>query len=181
MKQTQPYQNRIHVFHVTDGKIWTFKDDVEACQYIDSIKAIGTVGDHFKEFQHNTPFWSCVQESYFYQKYYTFPDIIMRDDYGEVVTLNQLIGVWKSKFAKPRYSNYFRVPGTKHARYGWYRQLKTTNERRQAVDNYDAWDEYGIVIRPRAARGYHGIPNSWDDYCRGNIKNWKKQRKTQWR
>lgn len=180
MKQTQPYQNRIHVFHVTDGKIWTFQNEMEACRYTNNIQSVGNVGEHFNVFYEKSHIWDCDQEKYVYQNNYYRYDVIMRDDYGEIVTIGYLVALWNQRFRKPyRYTPY--IPGTKRSRYGWYRHLKTTNERRQAVDNWDAYDEYGIVVRPRGSRGYHGLPNSWDDYHRTDTRSWKKHRKTQWR
>ena len=76
------------------------------------------------------------------------------------------------------------VPGTRCRRGSGYgqrvlRRPRTTQERRAYF--HDEIAEYGVRIRGR--RSAHALPNAWDDICRSDIftKNWKKQRRTQYR
>jgi len=178
MKETKPYQNRIHIFHHTDGKLWTFENIQEACRYITSIRAIGEVGSQFTTFSYHQEF---ADEHYGIQ-IYRHSEVIIRDDYGEIVHLQDLIDEWNKRFkSKYRWKGPRRLSGSKYSSYRWFRALRTTNERRQAVENWDAYDDYGIVVKPRGKRNVNSLPNSWDDYCRSQNHSWKKHRKTQWR
>ena len=61
-------------------------------------------------------------------------------------------------------------PGRKQTRYGFLRDMRTTQERR-------AWDEeYG-----RAARSAHRLVDAWDDVCRHFERSWKRHRRTQYK
>lgn len=65
---------------------------------------------------------------------------------------------------------------------GWYRAIRTTNERRH-VDGYevDRLEEEYDVPTTRGRRKH--LPSSWDDISRSDygIRSWKKHRKTQWK
>ncbi|HCW06988.1 MAG TPA: hypothetical protein DGG95_06450 [Cytophagales bacterium] len=58
---------------------------------------------------------------------------------------------------------------------GYYRHMKTTQERR--------WSFAAKVdgVPWRARRNARNLPNPWDDICRTVTKSWKKHRKTQWK
>lgn len=179
MKETKPYQNRIHIYHQIDGKLWTFDNIQEACRYTDAIRALGEIGPHFKIYSHSYRYVDTKQKVVIYD----CNTVIIRDDFGNDVHINELVTEWNKRF-KPK-SRYFRngprrLSGSKHSGYRWYRALRTTNERRQAVDNRDAYDDWGVVIKPRGSRNFHNLPNSWDDYCQLQNHSWKKHRNTQW-
>lgn len=52
----------------------------------------------------------------------------------------------------------------------WYRNPRTTNERRNSQNKY-----------VRAKRNHKNIPNAWDDIPICHQKTWKKKRKKQYR
>jgi len=58
---------------------------------------------------------------------------------------------------------------------GWYRKVKTLQERRQ----------YAIVDadEPKGRAGRATIPSSWDDICNSSMGNkcWKRYRKTRYK
>ena len=67
---------------------------------------------------------------------------------------------------------------------GWFRNPKTTNERRQWFSALEVAKEYPHKFkRPRASRsaGYGGLPDSYDDIHGSCYKCWKYYRKTQYR
>jgi hypothetical protein len=69
----------------------------------------------------------------------------------------------------------------KNYRYaGYYRSIRTTQERRKASMRFDWADEYGI-IPIRGQRMEKMLPNAWDDFPVIQEKNWKRRRKTQYR
>ena len=87
---------------------------------------------------------------------------------------------WK-RLAKPEHFRCMPVPHTSSAgNYGsWYRSPRTTQERRaNAAIEVDP-DLIEWNIRPR--RRGREIPSDWDDICRNTEKNWKRNRRTQWR
>lgn len=178
MKETKPYENRIHVYHVTDGKLWTFTGINEACRYTDSIRMLGRIGPHFKIF---CSVYRFVDMPYYRNVEYTYNDVIIRDDFGANVHINQLVDAWNARFKRKYYWTVSRtIPGSKPSGYRRYRSIRIINERRQAIDNIDAYDDYGIVIKPRGKRNTRNLPDSWDGYHRTQIRSWKKHKKHQW-
>lgn len=57
----------------------------------------------------------------------------------------------------------------------YYHHMKTTQERRWSL----AEKEDGV--RWRGKRNFHNLPNAWDDWTRFTEKNWKSQRRHQWK
>lgn len=64
--------------------------------------------------------------------------------------------------------------------YRSYRNIRTSQERRNVSLGCDWAEEYG-KIRVRGRRSAANIPNSWDDISYNYEKGWKKKRKTQYR
>ncbi len=64
----------------------------------------------------------------------------------------------------------------------YFRAMRTTQERRQviALEDFNRANDEGVVIKIRLARSTHGLPNAWDDYCRGRTRSWKKHRVSQY-
>lgn len=80
------------------------------------------------------------------------------------------------------------VPRTSRRSGNWfstyYKTPRSQNEKRHTAghETDDAVKYYNVKIRGRRSAAM--LPDSWDDYPRSDIrdrKNWKKQRKTQWR
>lgn len=176
MKETKPYITKIHVFHVSDGKIRTFEHIYEACRYIDWLRSVGPIGEQFRTFVYTKH----CNDDHRRCNVYNESNTIIRDDAGQTVHINDLISLWNSKFVKPR-TSWWRYPGANRSMGSYYRHLQSTNERRQSLPNYEAYDDYGIVVQPRGKRNINNLPNSWDDYPRSFTRNWKHSRKTQWK
>lgn len=71
------------------------------------------------------------------------------------------------------------VPNTGRWTYGrWYRCPRTYQEKKHA-QNLEEFLFHGGRIRPK--RAIRNLPDSWDDKQICRQRNWKKQRKTQWR
>jgi hypothetical protein len=168
MNQTHPYQNRIHLFHYLDGKLWTFKNITDASLYINWIQSVGEVGEHFIQ---ATPIVDYIKHNCY--------DLILRDDYSEIVTIGQLYGEYRRTHPKKRITyHWFR--GFKRTFGRYYRHPHSTNERRQAYNNYDSYEDYGIIVQPRGQRNINNLPNAWDDTVRIVQRSWKNTRKHQW-
>jgi hypothetical protein len=56
----------------------------------------------------------------------------------------------------------------------YWRHMRTTQERRQ-------WFADVLDVLLRRGRSPHLLPNAWDDVRPTRERNWKSQRKTQWR
>ena len=116
---------------------------------------------------------------------------ILRGELGEVYTIEDLLAAktpYVSRYTKRRAAvknAEFRkdpVPGIgKYRRQAnWLRRIHTTSERRMAEAHSDVeMKEYDVKVR--AKRNARNLPDSWDDYRRHIEKNWKSQRKTQWK
>ena len=113
-------------------------------------------------------------------------DYILRDDCGNKLTESNFYPT--SIYADPHqaswptraygyYCGYGPVPGVHKPSSGhMFRRLKTMNAVRQSVVIEDD-------IAPRAKRSSNTLPDSWDDHMIGaySNRNWKRQRKTQWK
>ena len=104
---------------------------------------------------------------------------VVYDQDGNFYSPDRLIGLrreWEGN-RKSLYWPWF--PGRKRGAYGWFRPIRTFQERKWA----HAWDDEEFPPKVRAARQGKNLPNSWDDICRHNDKSWKTQskRKHQWK
>ncbi len=63
----------------------------------------------------------------------------------------------------------------------YYRRVKSKNEMTQYFVVEDIKNEFGINIRVRGKRLPKHLPNSWDDYPKCCLRNWKKYRKKQYK
>jgi len=115
---------------------------------------------------------------------------IVRDEFGRVFSADEIIEEQRKRYWKKVKHSWFGVEYTHHvyrqnpvpytgkSRYHfacYYRKPQTTQEQR--------WNEaHQEYVRSR--RHPHNLPNAWDDWPRGDIrnrKNWKQNRKTQWK
>ena len=117
---------------------------------------------------------------------YALADYILRDERGQPLTAADFAGLvparstwWSRRWDSYRWNGEGPVPGTRKCsgHYCWFRHPRTANERRL---NALVLAEDG-EIGPRAARRPARIPTAWDDLGRHVERNWKRQRKTQWR
>lgn len=111
---------------------------------------------------------------------------VIRDAHGKVVDPDYVVYLLSlsSKHRvlvsrSNRFSGHWRTltgghPGKKRRR-GYsrsYRRVRTTQERRWAVQVDDMEPEI------RSKRKGYSLPDSWDDICRHNERNWKSQGKS---
>lgn len=85
-----------------------------------------------------------------------------------------------------RFPHAFRggpVPHTRCRRggNGWFRDFSTLPEMTAADGLAHDEDASELGIRVRAKRNPVNLPTSWDDRAPSRLKNWKEQRRTQWR
>ena len=115
---------------------------------------------------------------------------IVRDEFGSVFSAGELIHAQEKRIREnPGYSRwrvdlshhvYRQNPVPHTGKNSWsfghyYRRPKTTQEMRWAI----AHEKY---VRGRRSKRH--LPSSWDDVPRSDIrerKNWKRNRKTQWK
>lgn len=186
---------KIYLIH-RSGERWAYKDIKEAGTELHRIGFYNTwrqrqralIGTHFRANRE----WSVEEFCYIDVSY----DYIVRDEFGEIITTNDLDDARERKFSKYQsrrynisdYANkHFRngpIPYTRCFRGGRSKSnIKTIQERREVVGLLHDEDirEYTIKIRPN--RNANNIPTSWDDCGRSdwNTKNWKKHRKHQYR
>ena len=99
---------------------------------------------------------------------------------GKLLTVDHLLGL-SYKHQNERHSKYrWRYNSWSKNNYhrgSCHRRIRTTQERRWA----HAWDDEEFAPKVRGRRNASNLPNSWDDYWRYNLKNWKDHRKTQWK
>lgn len=64
---------------------------------------------------------------------------------------------------------------------GYFRKIKTTQERRRWVADEELMGEYP-ELRLRAGRSFRTLPNSWDDIHKSawEDRSWKRHRDRQW-
>lgn len=62
----------------------------------------------------------------------------------------------------------------------YFRQMRTTQERRAYVGVKTEAKEFDIKIKLRQARSFQALPNAWDDFSSRPTKSWKKHRKLQY-
>ena len=180
MYETAKPKNPIHLVHIDDGIIYTFKNINEVVKRWKWITSMGSVG-----INHKIPMksWELLiaqrhaREGKFYQTCHTF---ILRDSYGNhidpEIIRKILVDIHNAKYGY--YRNY--TPGKSRWKFRYfYRFPKTTQECRWA----HAWDDEEFAPRVRGKRTPANLPSAWEDRPRTNTSNhnWKKFRKHQWK
>lgn len=68
-------------------------------------------------------------------------------------------------------------------RYRYFRNPRTTQERKAYFDVVQQEEEYGFKIKYRRSRNNVNLPSAWDDIHRSDVKQrtWKQSRKTRWK
>jgi len=178
-----------------DGNRWVFNDIYDAAIKLIDWKLIyhwgsdSHIGDHFGLI-YDTGI-NCFGKPIGRVSY------ILRSEFGDVITKDDI----SEAFAKirtdsrnaridkeiARAQRNFRCapePSTGYRRYGnCYRHISTYSEHRDndALNYDDDAIEYNIKSRSKRTKSY--LPNYWDDRIRSDydVKNWKRQRKTQWK
>lgn len=116
-----------------------------------------------------------------------FGDFCLRNEYGDILTLvdfrEQVLGNQKPyvSFWLRDWNGEGAVPGTgKRRRYGRYLRYPKTLNALKAADYY-CEEDGEVPVRGKRRKGY--VPTAWDDKPRKdwNFKNWKRQRKTQYK
>ncbi len=188
---------KIYLVH-RNGERWVFKNIKEAATELYRLEFYGK----YRYDRHNR--WrstSLITEHFHVEREWDFDihgyhetsyDYIVRDEFGEIITVDDLHDNRERR--KPhrryRYASYdekdFRnspVPYTNGSGSGrCNKNIRTTQEIREtdALKYDEDVLEYDIKIRPN--RAAHNIPNGWDDRKRvdWDVKIWKKYRKHQW-
>lgn len=188
MHTIKPYETRITLIN-NEGKKYLYASKAKALEELGQ-RFLSKIGEHFKTFNHRS-YWYTSSDVYREcDVVYTHSDYIMRDDFGNVVTLadfHELICEKNSKYTKwceSLYAGYKgrgnTVPdiGRRRSHRGTYYRHPATIAECQINQIVD-WDE----PQARPNRALSNLPNAWDDYVRSDHKNrnWKRFRQTQYK
>jgi len=83
------------------------------------------------------------------------------------------------KRRQKRAARYSFVPGTKPRGGSYYRHPRTLNEMKERERLSEELDGAGYAHLDRSRR--KKLPSTWDDLYAYRLRNWKKQRHTQWK
>jgi len=118
----------------------------------------------------------------------TIPSSIVMEKVLEAVAALPKTGLGRWLASRKVPDHRFRrapVPYTRKRRGGshYFRSFSTFQECREAVSLEFDEDATEAGVRVRAKRNCRNLPNSWDDYGRGDYahRSWKRQRRTRWR
>jgi hypothetical protein len=173
-----------------DGEVRVFKSLSDALKQLGMSWIRENVAAEFVDFLHVERFLRFDEAKdrsvWDRQPVYRTAHYVMRDDTGAKLTQGdfQKLVVTRRRSRWARYSRPLDtwngegpVPGIGRWHGGhYYRRLKTTNERRQAVPVDDE-------PAPRGKRSASNIPQSWDDHPIGTwgVRSWKRFRRQQWK
>lgn len=186
MHHIPPYETSITLFS-RDGEVTVFRSLKAAYKELGRRWISENVGAHFRVFDGIDRRLDERRGIWVYGPRYVEHKFIMRDDFGDVVTLANFDAAIQRKRYRYRWSYLLEdwngegpVPGVHRWRKGHYwRRPQTMMERRQA----------GLVLKeegevpPRPSRRDNYLPNAWDDLPISSryVKSWKRHRKTQWK
>lgn len=186
MHHIPPYETSVTLFS-RDGDVTVFRSLKAAYKELGRHWIAKNVGAHFRQFEGVQRRFDEKRNVWFGVPVYVEHDFIMRDDFGDVVTLS----TFESLIQRKRY--YYRwsyrlenwngegpVPGVHRWRKGrFWRRPRTMSELRQVSLVLKEEGE----VPPRPSRSVNHLPNAWDDLpiSSRHDKNWKRHRKTQWK
>lgn len=186
---------RIYLIGRTGVVVENYDSMLAAAEALRPLRYKISIGEtHQLDFYHPLTVWRREPESY---------DYILRDDRSRHVSWADLDAAWDAAHPRPKGKGRWwrnvrpghEVGGERYrrepvagvwkrnpSRWGaYYRNVQTTQERRE--NDFLAFDEdareYGI--KPRARRNAATLVNPWDDIYRHTERNWKRQRRTQYK
>ncbi len=168
----EPHRIAVHLIH-RSGVHYIYRDREDVARLV-SGQFIGTdIGKDFLSYRssYNSPLSITVNYDY-----------ILRDEFGETVTAEEIQKInrelWDKEHAR-LFSSRRLSTGAKRNRHqgSIYRHPKTHHERKWAL----AWSDEEDVPKVRRKRLPVNIVHAWDDIRKGVQRNWKKQRKTQYK
>lgn len=177
-------KNPIHLVHREDGIVHTFKSFESLAHNWPFIRRL-SIGTAFKiEWEHAEWLreWHRLRTSYYNPWPARYHEYILRSSVGDNIDPDTVRAAYNaSRPYIPRWGGYPnpRQPGHKRGSYRWFRQPRTTQERRWAK----AWDDEEFAPKTRCSRNFRNLPNAWDDYTRRDAddRSWKRHRKHQWK